>query len=113
MADQQEINRISASFYRQLFLSRMLKYEQDIFMKIAKHSGIKQAMLRMKNGYENGLLQIKAYLGTESSTTVDQIMKESDEKIRAIHVILEKLAVMSEADVLELENQFEVINVKY
>lgn len=113
MTDQQTINLISASFYRQLFLARMLKFEQDMFIKMAKHSGIKQALLRMRNCYDNQLAQIKSYLGNDTQTTVNEIMNSSDEKIRSIHVIIEKLAVMDEADVLRLEQEFEVITIKY
>lgn len=110
---QEQINRISASFYRQMFFIRMLNIEHEYFLKMSKHSGIKNVLHRLKHAVTAGIEQLKAYL-PNSKDTYTQIMSESEEKISAMCNIIEKISMLDEATVLQLEKDFdEHVKVKY
>lgn len=110
---QEEINRISASFYRQMFFIRMLNMEHEYFLKTAKHGGIKNVLHRLKHTVTTGIEQLKAYL-PNSKDSYNKVMAESDEKIMAMVNIIEKIAVLDEETVLQLEKDFdEHIKIKY
>lgn len=110
---QEEQNRLTASLFRQLYFARMMHVENEYFLKICSHSGIKNALKRMKDGYVNGLQTVKSYLPV-SSKKVDAELKASDEKIQAMVNIFEKIAMLDEQQVLDLETTFdEMVKVVY
>lgn len=110
---QEEQNRISASFYRQMFYLRMLNIEHDYFLKNTGHSGIKNVLFRLKSGHNAAMNQLKSYL-PNSRKKVDEIMNESDEKIQAMANIIEKISMLETDLVLKLEDDFnELITVQY
>jgi hypothetical protein len=110
--NQEHRNQLSASVYRQLFLMKMLSVEYEFFAKFPLPSGIKNIMFRGKNGFNNCVNELKLSLPL-SKGTVDRVIHESDEKTRAMANIFEKLAVMTEEEVLAIETEMEVIKVKY
>ena len=109
---QELINRLSASFYRQMFYLKMIAIEQEFFLKEAKHSGIKNVLYRLKNSNKSAIEQLNGYM-PESKETVKRIIDESDEKIRAIANIIEKLSLLDEETVLQVETDLEQIKIKY
>lgn len=109
---QEIINRLSASFYRQMFYLKMIAIEQEFFLKEAKHSGIKNVLYRLKNSNKSAIEQLNGYM-PESKETVKRIIDESDEKIRAIANIIEKLSLLDEETVLQVETDLEQIKIKY
>lgn len=106
-------NRLSASLFRQLFLLKMLNYEYEFFVKFPLPSGIKNVLFRAKVVYGSVISDLKAHM-PNSHKQIDAQIVHSDEKIRAIATILEKLAVLDEEDVLKLETDFDsMITVQY
>jgi len=80
---QKEQNEISASFYRMMFLIKMIQIEQNFFLKYAKNGGIKNVLKRLKDSNEKGVEQLLSYM-PNSRHKVKDIMNHSDEKINAI-----------------------------
>lgn len=102
-----------ASLCRQMFLSKMLNIESEYFAQYPVNSGVKQALLRMKNCYSNNLNDIKARM-PNSSGVFQEYLNNSDEKIHAIANIIEKLSLLEEDKVLALETEFNnLIKVDY
>jgi hypothetical protein len=110
--NQEQINRLSASVFRQLFLMKMLSYEYEFFVKFPLPSGVKNILFRGKNSFQNCLEQLKLSLPV-SKSIVERVVHQSAEKTRAMANIFEKLSVMTEEEVLAIETDFEVIKVKY
>lgn len=111
--NQEQNNRLSASFYRQMFYLKMMGVEQNFFLKIAKHSGVKNVLHRMKNSNASALEQLAAYM-PNSRDKVKEIMSESEEKIYAMANIIEKISMLDEETVLKLEKDFdEHIKIDY
>lgn len=104
--NQELANRISASFYRQMFYMKMMRIEQEYFLKQAKHSGIKNVLSRIRESNEKALDQLNAYM-PNSRENVKKIMNESEEKIHAMANIIEKLSVLDEEMLLALEDNFD------
>lgn len=104
--NQELINRLSASFYRQMFYLKMIEVEQDFFLKEAKHSGIKNALHRMKHSNASAVQQLLSYM-PNSKDKVTAIMNESEEKIHAMANIIEKISMLDEETVLKLETDFD------
>lgn len=111
--NQEEQNRVSASFYRQIFLIKMLSLEHEHFLKTAKHSGIKNVLFRLKNSVAGGLDQLLSYL-PNSRETFKTVMQQNDEKIIAMLSIIEKISMLDEETVLQLEKDFdEQVKIQY
>lgn len=110
--NQKQQNRLSASLFRQLMLLNMLNYEYQYFSGFKMPSGIKNILFRAKNIYTSIITDLKLHM-PNSHKQIDQQIIHSDEKIRAISTILEKLAVMDEEDVLRIEADFEIVKVQY
>lgn len=110
---QQLRNEMTASLFRQLYLARMMNKEHEYFLKFPLASGIKNVLKRMKDNYHVSLSQLKAYL-PKSKDKLDNELALSDEKLNALCNIFEKLSMLDEQQVVELESTFdEMITVKY
>jgi len=110
---QETLNKISASFYRFNFLLKMLDTEAKYMSQFSVQSGIKNILYRGKRNYYNMSLDLIPHL-PNSAEKVSDIMKTSEEKIAAIQNIIEKLSVLDEETVLEIEEQFEkLVKVQY
>jgi hypothetical protein len=106
-------NRMSASLYRQLFLLKMLSYEYEYFVKYPLPSGIKNILFRATKVFSSIVFDLKMAL-PKSQGQIDNQVVHSDEKIRAISTVLEKLASLDEKDALMIEATFDsMITVKY
>lgn len=103
---EEQVNRQSASLYRQMYLMRMLHYEYDFFLKYPAPSGIKNALYRGKQTYNSVILQLRTAMPI-SREKLEKELNMSEEKIMALSNILEKLCALDEADVLALETEFE------
>lgn len=111
--NQEQVNRLSQSLYRQLFLLKMLHYEYEYFVKSPLASGIKNILFRATKVLPSIVMDLKIAL-PKSKQQIDNQVIHSDEKVRAIATILEKLSVLDEEDVLKLETDFdEMIKVVY
>jgi hypothetical protein len=110
--NQETINKLSASLYRQLFFMKMLEMEYQFFAKLPMPPKFKNIMYRGKNAFGNCANELKANLPT-SHETISRVMNENDEKINAMANIIEKLALLDTEHVLMIENDFEAIQVKY
>lgn len=110
---QEQANKLSSSLFRQVILMRMLKDENAHFLKSPAPSNIKNALYRGAKAYENIVTDLKIALPL-SKNSFEATMKASDEKIFAMNSILEKLAALSEEEVLQLETQFDnLVKVEY
>jgi seryl-tRNA synthetase len=102
---QEEINQISASFYRMMFLVKMIETEQSYFLKYSRNGGIKNVLKRLKDSNEKGVEHLLSYM-PNSKDKFKSIMAESEEKINAMANIIEKLSMLDEDTVLKLEDDF-------
>lgn len=110
---QEEINQLSMSFYRQMYFVKMLKMEQHYFLKQSKNGGVKQVLKRLSDSNDKGIEQLLSYM-PNSRDTVIRVMKESEEKIQAMVNIIEKISLLDEATVLQLEDDFNKhVTIKY
>ena len=91
---------LSESIIRQLYLMRMLSFENELFCKMKLPSNVKQTLLRGKTVYNSVLNE----LGSE---TARKEVNMSEDKLRAISTIFDKLCKSSEADVLKYEEVFD------
>ena len=91
---------ISESIIRQLYIFRMLSFESELFCKMPLPSNVKQTLLRGKNVYNSVLNE----LGSE---TARKEVTMSEEKLRAISTIFDKLCKSSESDCLKYEEVFD------
>lgn len=106
-------NQLSASLFRQLYYLQLAHFEHTYFVKSAVSSGIKNTLSRMMASHRNGITTILSMLPL-SSHIVRKDLEMSEEKIRAMSSIIERLAVMDEAQVLQLENDFvTAIQIQY
>lgn len=109
MTEQEQINRDTAAFYRMLFLLKMMHHELEFMNSGGIRTEIKTILVRGKNNYEKVLLELIA----KSHPTVQQKLREvsvqSDDKIRAISTILEKLSHLTDEEVENLEDQFNAL----
>lgn len=107
-------NQITASLFRQLYYSKMFNYEHEHFLKLTSESGIKNVLHRMKTTFHNGINQILSYLPGKSQQIIREEMNVSDEKIRAMCNVIERMAFLPEDKVLELEQDFtSLIQINY
>jgi hypothetical protein len=107
-------NQITASLFRQLYYAKMFNYEHEHFLKLTSESGIKNVLNRMKTTFHNGITQILSYLPWKSQQIIRDEMNVSDEKIRAMCNVIERMAFLPEEKVLELEQDFtELIQINY
>jgi len=116
MTEQQEqlLNQLTASIFRQLYYSKMLNIEHDYYLKLTGNSGVKNVLHRLKMAYTTGVNQLLSYVGVESQNVIRAEMQNSDEKIRAVTSINERLFFLPIDKVLELEKDFtDLIKVKY
>ena len=116
MTEQQEqlLNQLTASIFRQLYYSKMLNIEHDYYLKLSGSSGVKNVLHRLKVAYTTGVNQLLSYVGIESQKVIRAEMQTSDEKIRAVTSINERLFFLPTEKVLELEKDFtDLIKVKY
>ena len=116
MTEQQEqhLNQLTASIFRQLYYSKMLNIEHDYYLKLSGSSGVKNVLHRLKVAYTTGVNQLLSYVGIESQKVIRAEMQNSDEKIRAVTSINERLFFLPTDKVLELEKDFtDLIKVKY
>lgn len=102
---QEEINQISASLYRMMFLVKMIETEQSYFLKYSRNGGIKNVLKRLKDSNEKGVEHLLSYM-PNSKDKFKSIMAESEEKINAMANIIEKLSMLDEDTVLKLEDDF-------
>jgi len=110
--NQETVNKLSASLYRQLFYMKMLDMEYNFYAKLPMPPKFKGIMYRGKNAFANCTNELKANLPT-SHGTINRVLNENNEKINAMAVIIEKLSLLDTAQVLEIEQQFEAITVNY
>jgi len=116
MTEQQEqhLNQLTASIFRQLYYSKMLNIEHEYYLKLTGNSGVKNVLHRLKTAYTTGVTQLLSYVGTESKKVIREEIEHSDEKIRAVTSINERLFFLHTDKVLELEKDFtDLIKVKY
>jgi hypothetical protein len=104
--NQQQANKLTASVFRQLFLLKMLHTENHFFLKQPAPSGIKNALSRGCKAFEFTLNDLCNQLPLSREKLKTEV-KVSEEKILAISTILEKLSMLDESQVLEIENQFD------
>jgi len=102
---QEQINRQSACLYRLFYLNRMQHWEYEQFLKLPAPSGIKNALYRGKQVYASVLEQLRTAMPV-SKNKLEAEMNMSEEKIRALSTIFEKLCALEEADVLAMEDEF-------
>ena len=92
----------------------MLNIEHDYYLKLSGSSGVKNVLHRLKVAYTTGVTQLLSYVGIESQKVIRAEMQNSDEKIRAVTSINERLFFLPTEKVLELEKDFtDLIKVKY
>lgn len=101
------------SFYRQMYFVKMLKMEQQYFLKQSKNGGVKQVLKRLSDSNEKGI-QALLYHIPNSRETVNRVMQASEEKIQAMVNIIEKISLLDEETVLKLEDDFNKhVTIKY
>jgi len=111
---EQHLNQLTASIFRQLYYSKMLNIEHEYYLKLTGNSGVKNVLHRLKTAYTTGVTQLLSYVGTESKKVIREEIEHSDEKIRAVTSINERLFFLHTDKVLELEKDFtDLIKVKY
>lgn len=110
--NQEQINRYTASLYRQTFLIKMLDAENNYFAQFKAPSGIKNEFARLSKVYAKGIENIKVYMPTKKDIYQEHI-KHSEEKISASLNILEKLMVLDDETVFKIEEDFNQIKIKY
>lgn len=91
---------ISESIIRCLYLMRMLSFELEFLFTLPLPSNVKKTLLRGKTVYNSVLNE----LGSE---TARKEVNMSEDKLRAISTIFDKLCKSSEADVLKYEEIFD------
>ena len=92
----------------------MLNIEHEYYLKLSGSSGVKNVLHRLKVAYTTGVTQLLSYVGIESQKVIRAEMQNSDEKIRAVTSINERLFFLPTEKVLELEKDFtDLIKVKY
>ena len=92
----------------------MLNIEHEYYLKLSGSSGVKNVLHRLKVAYTTGVTQLLSYVGIESQNVIRAEMQNSDEKIRAVTSINERLFFLPTDKVLELEKDFtDLIKVKY
>lgn len=112
--NNEQINRYSASIYRSVFLLKLLDSEMQYLATFkAAPSGIKNEVNRLKNVYGRGIENLKSYMPNSKEKFAEHI-KQSDEKISAIGTIVEKLSLLTDEEILALEDQFNsIVKVSY
>lgn len=111
--NKEQQNRMSASLFRLIFLMKCMSYEFEFFIKFPLPSGIKNILFRANAVFGSIITDLKRHLPNSKKQIDDQVI-HSDNKIRAISTILEKLAVLDEETVLEIESSFDKqVIVKY
>ena len=111
---QQHLNQLTASIFRQLYYSKMLNIEHEYYLKLTGNSGVKNVLHRLKTAYTTGVTQLLSYVGIESQKLIREEIESSDEKIRAVTSINELLFFLPTDKVLELEKDItDLIKVKY
>ena len=91
---------MSESIIRQLYLMRMLSFENELFCKMPLPSNVKQTLLRGKTVYSSVLTEL-------GSNTARKEIEMSEDKLRALSTIFDKLCKSSEEDVLKYEEVFD------
>jgi len=92
----------------------MLNIEHEYYLKLTGNSGVKNVLHRLKTAYTTGVTQLLSYVGIESQKVIRAELESSDEKIRAVTSINERLFFLHTDKVLELEKDFtDLIKVKY
>jgi hypothetical protein len=93
MTQQQEqhLNQLTASIFRQLYYSKMLNIEHEYYLKLSGNSGVKNVLHRLKTAYHTGVTQLLSYVGIESQKVIRAEMQTSDEKIRVTLEIVLKV----------------------
>jgi hypothetical protein len=111
--NEEQINRYSSSLYRQIFLLKMIDAEHNYFAKFKAPSGIKNELNRLKTVYAKGVDNLAAQMPKMGGEFRSHIA-HSEERISACLNILEKLAVIPEEKVFELEDIFSnLIKIDY
>ena len=111
---EQHLNQLTASIFRQLYYSKMLNIEHEYYLKLTGNSGVKNVLHRLKTAYTTGVTQLLSYVGIESQKVIREEIERSDEKIRAVTSINERMFFLHTEKVLELEKDFtDLIKVKY
>lgn len=95
---------LTHSFFRQAFLMKLLNIEHSYFLKNCGNSGVKNVLLLMKKNYETNIPKLTGYLAPKSREIFNAHLLMSEEKITAIGNILEKLSLLDEAGVLQIES---------
>lgn len=111
--NQEQINRYTASLYRQTFLLKMLDAENTYFAQFKAPSGLKNEFVRLSKVYSKGIENIKLYM-PNSKDSFDKHIKQSEEKISASLNILEKLMILDDETVFKLEDDFnKLVKIQY
>lgn len=113
MTQKDKLAQISASLFRQIFYAKLLEIEHSTFVKFNVPFSIKNILKRMKDNYSQSIHQLEGQLPKDGSR-ITQIVAENDEKLRAISIIVERLVLLPEDAVLELEQNFiESVKISY
>lgn len=107
-------SRLTASLFRQSMYFRLLNQEYEFFATLygdKRPPKIKDILHRAKRNYNSTMIDLRVSLSGGNAFTEE--LKQSDEKIQAIANIIEKLYVLDEETVLNLEADFEHIKVSY
>lgn len=112
--EQRKANQLTACYFRIALLSALINEEAAFFLPECGNSGIKASLKRMKDCFTNNVAAIESHLQPESLKLLRQQIDGSSEKKAAIGKILEKLAMLEEQQVLDIETDFDTqIKIKY
>ena len=106
--NQETRNKLSASLFRMLMYLKLLQGEFAFFTGHALPSNVTGIIFRGKRNYENLITELTAIL-QKSGLTIIKEVNASEEKRNAIANIVERLYMLEEKQVLDLEAEFEAM----
>lgn len=91
------------AIFRIISFTKMLQIDADYFLPICKDGRIKTALYRLKTATNNNAMDIINCFSPGAKQAIETGISVG--KIESIHAIMERLVLMNETDLSELENQ--------
>jgi hypothetical protein len=111
----EQLNRAQSAMWRMLYLFKLAHYEFEWLKSLPKDSAVRPILARGVQQYEKILTELRGVMSSPKSiATIREHMDASDEKIRTLSSIIERLSMCDEKQLEDFETELrKQVNVIY
>lgn len=111
----EQLNRAQSAMWRMLYLFKLAHYEFEWLKSLPKDSAVRPILARGVQQYEKILTELRGVMSSPKSiSTIREHMDASDEKIRTLSSIIERLSMCDEKQLEDFDTELrKQVNVIY